>query len=138
MNKKLFVVVGILALCVVIALPGPAMAQKKRFFGIATGGIGGVYYPVGGALAQALTNTIPDLAVTAHTGNASVANVNLISRGEVESGISQITLLWQLILETRNPGKLPRSKACAASLPYSPKRSTPASSKNRGLNQSMT
>ncbi len=86
MNKKLFVIVGILALCVVMALPGPANAQKKRFFGIATGGIGGVYYPVGGALAQALTNTIPDMVVTAQTGNASVANVNLIARGEVESG----------------------------------------------------
>jgi TRAP transporter TAXI family solute receptor len=90
MNKKFFVVVGVLALCLIMVLPGPASAQqKKRFFGIATGGVGGVYYPLGGALAQALTNKIPDMVVTAQTGNASVANVNLIARGEVESGIAQ-------------------------------------------------
>src|SRR4030042_273539 len=88
MNKKGLWVTTIFVLVMVLALSGPAEAQKKRFFGIGTGGVGGVYYPLGGALAQALTNKIPDMVVTAQTGNASVANVNLISRGEVESGIS--------------------------------------------------
>src|SRR4030042_3970695 len=89
MNKKGLWVTTIFVLVLVLAFSGPAMAQKKRFFGIATGGIGGAYYPVGGALAQALTNIIPDMVVSAQTGNASVANVNLIARGEVEAGISQ-------------------------------------------------
>ena len=80
--KKGLLVTGIFALVLILALPGPADGpQKKRFFGIATGGIGGVYYPLGGALAQALTNKIPDMVVTAQTGNASVANVNLICPG---------------------------------------------------------
>ncbi len=88
--RKIFMVLVVLFLIAALAIPGPANAQqKKRFFGIATGGVGGVYYPLGGALAQALTNKIPDMVVTAQTGNASVANVNLIARGEVESGISQ-------------------------------------------------
>jgi len=110
MNKKLFVIVGILALCVVMALPGPVNAQKKRFFGIATGGIGGAYYPVGGALAQALTNTIPDMVVTAQTGNASVANVNLIARGEVESGISQNNVALAAYVGDKEQWKTPQVK----------------------------
>src|SRR4030042_362269 len=112
MSKKLFLIVGILALCVVMALPGPASAQqKKRFFGIATGGIGGVYYPLGGALAQALTNKIPDMVVTAQTGNASVANVNLISRGEVESGIAQNNVALAAYIGDKEQWKTPQVKS---------------------------
>jgi TRAP transporter TAXI family solute receptor len=111
MNKKFFVVAGILALCLVMALPGPANAQKKRFFGIATGGIGGAYYPAGGALAQALTNTIPDMVVTAQTGNASVANVNLIARGEVESGISQNNVALAAYVGDKEQWKTPQVKS---------------------------
>ena len=111
MNKRVFFVTSVLFLVLVLALSGPAMAQKKRFFGIATGGIGGVYYPVGGALAIALTNTIPDLAVTAHTGNASVANVNLISRGEVESGISQNNVALAAYTGDKESWKTPQVKS---------------------------
>ncbi|KPK90466.1 MAG: hypothetical protein AMJ94_09375 [Deltaproteobacteria bacterium SM23_61] len=118
MSKKVFVAVAILALCVVMALPGPANAQKKRFFGIATGGIGGVYYPLGGALAQSLTNKIPDMVVTAQTGNASVANVNLISRGEVESGIAQNNVALAAYRGDKASWKTPQVKnlRCIASL----------------------
>jgi len=111
MSKKFLVFLGILALCLAIVLPGPAMAQKKRFFGIATGGIGGAYYPAGGALAQALTNTIPDMVVTAQTGNASVANVNLISRGEVESGISQNNVALAAYTGDKESWKTPQVKS---------------------------
>jgi hypothetical protein len=85
--------------------------QKKRFFGIGTGGIGGVYYPLGGALAQALTNKIPDMVVTAQTGNASVANVNLISRGEVESGIAQNNVALAAYVGDKEQWKTPQVKS---------------------------
>lgn len=67
----------------------PAFAAKKSFFAIVTGGTGGTYYPLGGILAQALSNKIPDLIVTAQSGNASVANCNLIKNHQVESGFVQ-------------------------------------------------
>jgi uncharacterized protein len=35
---------------------GAAQAQERVFFGIATGGTGGTYYPLGGMLAQVLSN----------------------------------------------------------------------------------
>ncbi len=110
MKKGWLSVICILALVVILAVPGPADAQKKRFFGIATGGVGGVYYPLGGALAQALTNKIPDMVVTAQTGNASVANVNLISRGEVESGIAQNNVALAAYTGDKEQWKTPQVK----------------------------
>jgi len=111
MNKKGLFVTTIFVLVLVLAFSGPAMAQKKRFFGIATGGIGGVYYPLGGALAQALTNKIPDMVVTAQTGNASVANVNLIGRGEVESGIAQNNVALAAYIGDKEQWKTPQVKS---------------------------
>jgi len=111
MAKKIFLVTVVLFLVLTLALPGPASAQqKKRFFGIATGGVGGVYYPLGGALAQALTNKIPDMVVTAQTGNATVANINLISRGEVESGIAQNNISLAAYMGDKETWKTPQVK----------------------------
>jgi len=89
MRRRTLFLTVLAVLILVLAVSGPAMAAKKRFFGIATGGVGGVYYPLGGACAQCLTNKIPNMVVTAQSGNASVANTNLIARGEVESGLAQ-------------------------------------------------
>lgn len=117
--KRLLLISLILAVAIGLALADPAVAQqKKRFFGIATGGVGGVYYPVGGALAQALTNTIPDMVVTAQTGNASVANVNLIARGEVESGFSQNNVALAAYTGDKEAWKTPQVKSlrCIASI----------------------
>ena len=110
MNRKTLCLVGVLALVAALAAADPALAQKKRFFGIATGGVGGVYYPLGGALAQALTNKIPDMVVTAQTGNASVANVNLIARGEVETGIAQNNVALAAFTGDKEQWKTPQVK----------------------------
>ncbi|MFQ5911852.1 MAG: TAXI family TRAP transporter solute-binding subunit [Nitrospinota bacterium] len=76
-------------LAVILAfLVFPARAAKQ-YFAIATGGIGGTYYPLGGALAAALSERIPGLVATAQTGNASVANCNLIARRSIESAFVQ-------------------------------------------------
>lgn len=68
---------------------GAAQAQERVFFGIATGGTGGTYYPLGGMLAQVLSNNTEldgkKLSATAETGNASVANAGLLGRGAIES-----------------------------------------------------
>jgi TRAP transporter TAXI family solute receptor len=110
MSRRFFYISLISILILVLISPGSALAQKKRFFGIATGGIGGVYYPLGGALAQSLTNKIPDMVVTAQTGNASVANVNLIARGEVESGIAQNNVALAAYTGDKESWKTPQVK----------------------------
>ncbi|MBN2283357.1 MAG: TAXI family TRAP transporter solute-binding subunit [Deltaproteobacteria bacterium] len=81
------IIVAIVAMSMVFA--GPSFAAKKQFFAIVTGGTGGTYYPLGGVLAQALSNKVPDIIITAQSGNASVANCNLIREHQVESAFVQ-------------------------------------------------
>ena len=68
------------ALIAVFLLTLGGIAQARNFVSIATGGTAGTYYPIGGAIAKA-ASTDPELQVTAETGNASVANANLIAAG---------------------------------------------------------
>jgi len=74
------------ALGTLAATGGPALAQVK-FFRIGTGGTGGTYYPVGGLIANAISND--KLNASAVATNGSVSNVNGIVGGSMESGFSQ-------------------------------------------------
>jgi uncharacterized protein len=65
-----------------------ASAQAQQFFRIGTGGTAGTYYPVGGMIANAVSQP-GKIIVTAQASNGSVANVNAISGGSLESGFSQ-------------------------------------------------
>jgi TRAP transporter TAXI family solute receptor len=68
------------------ALGGPAWAQQK-FFRIGTGGTGGTYYPIGGLIGNTISTD--KINVSAVATNGSVANVNGIVGGSMESGFSQ-------------------------------------------------
>ena len=78
-------------------IPGGAFALEREFFGIATGGTGGTYYPLGGMLAQLISNQAElenvKLSATAESGNASVANTKLLARGEIESAFAAADIL---------------------------------------------
>ena len=65
------------------AVAGVAVAQIKAI-SIATGGTGGVYYPLGGGLANVLTKAIPGLQATAEVTGGSVDNLKLINSGQSE------------------------------------------------------
>ncbi|TFB08127.1 TAXI family TRAP transporter solute-binding subunit [Candidatus Atribacteria bacterium MT.SAG.1] len=85
----------VLVISLVMGMFGFGYTAEKQFIAIATGGTGGTYYPLGGALAQMLSNNVEGLIVTAQTGNASIANCNLISRGQIETAFSQAnTTYW--------------------------------------------
>jgi TRAP transporter TAXI family solute receptor len=64
----------------------PALAQAK-FFRIGTGGTAGTYYPIGGLIANAISDAAINASAVATNG--SVANVNGIVGGSMESGFSQ-------------------------------------------------
>lgn len=74
-----------------------AGAADRVFFAIATGGTGGTYYPLGGMLAQLVSNKVTidgkKMSATAETGNASVANSKLLGRGEIESAFAAADIL---------------------------------------------
>jgi len=86
-RNVIIVATAIMAMAVLVA--GPACAADKKFFAITTGGTGGLYYPLGGLLAQALTERVPEVVVTGQAGSASVANCNLIKDHQVESAFVQ-------------------------------------------------
>lgn len=66
-----------------------AQAETKRLT-LATGGTSGVYFPLGGAIAQVLTaKSDGALAVTAQATGASNENLRLIQAGEVDFAIVQ-------------------------------------------------
>ena len=79
-----------LALGAVLAtsLVASVSAQAPTFFRIGTGGTAGTYYPVGGMISNIVSNP-PNLIVTAQASNGSVANVNSVVSGQLESGFSQ-------------------------------------------------
>ena len=76
-----------LGLCAVPFAARGALAQGPAFFRIGTGGTGGTYYPVGGMIANAVSTD--KINVSAVATNGSVANVNGIVGGSMESGFSQ-------------------------------------------------
>jgi TRAP transporter TAXI family solute receptor len=75
------------------ALGTGARAQAPAFFRIGTGGTAGTYYPVGGIIANAISEP-PRLVLTAVASNGSVANVNSINGGALESGFSQADVAY--------------------------------------------
>ncbi|HRD97093.1 MAG TPA: TAXI family TRAP transporter solute-binding subunit [Rubrivivax sp.] len=77
----------ILAIAAALALAGTA-AQAQQFFRIGTGGTAGTYYPVGGMIANVVSQP-GKLVATAQASNGSVANVNGIAGGAMEAGFSQ-------------------------------------------------
>lgn len=60
-----------------------------EFISIATGGTGGTYYPLGGAMATILNNSDMGVQATAQATGASVENVELIDVGDAEVAFVQ-------------------------------------------------
>lgn len=79
-----------------------AQAQEMTYFTIGTGGVGGTYFPLAGAIANSISNPpgsrecddggscgVPGLVAVAQTSHGSVANVSAIIAGDLSSGFSQ-------------------------------------------------
>ena len=67
-----------IALTLILGFSG-AQAQNLS---IATGGTGGVYYPMGGGLAAVLSKHVSGMSATAEVTGGSVDNLNLINSGK--------------------------------------------------------
>jgi uncharacterized protein len=74
--------IGALALGAAM-LAGAALAQQKTI-AIGTGGTGGVYYPLGGGLANLLSKNLPGYQATAEVTGGSVDNLKLIGSHQSE------------------------------------------------------
>ncbi len=98
---KLTAKVFALALTGVLCAGAVAQAQDMKFFRIGTGGAGGTYFPIGGLIANAISNPpgsrpcdkggscgVPGLVAIAVSTNASVANMNAIHAGQLDAGLA--------------------------------------------------
>lgn len=82
-------------LYLIIALAaGPAVAQEKLNIFIATGPTAGVYYPMGGGLADLLTKHVPTLNATAGTTAGSIANLQLMQNKKADIAFSMADASW--------------------------------------------
>jgi uncharacterized protein len=71
-----------------VALSAPLAAQDKVNISIATGGTGGVYYPMGGGMAAVFSKFIPGMEATAEVTGGSVDNLKLIGSGKPYIGLT--------------------------------------------------
>lgn len=79
----------VLILIAVLLAAAGCRKPEERFISIATGGVAGVYYPVGGALAEIFNDKVANVTATAEATGASVANVRMLAEGTVELALAQ-------------------------------------------------
>jgi len=77
----------------------PEAAKKVTFITIGTGGITGVYYPTGGAIARIVNKKKDEYGIrcTVESTGGSVFNVNAIMSGDLEFGVVQSDRQYQAI-----------------------------------------
>ncbi len=79
---------GAAALAFTAVLAGGTAEAQQKTIAIGTGGTGGVYYPLGGAIANVLSKHLPGVQATAEVTGGSVDNLKLIGSGQSEIGFS--------------------------------------------------
>ena len=87
----------LVAISTAIAFAVPAIAQQPDRISITTGGTGGVYYPLGGGMANVLSKSVPGLAATAEVTGGSVDNLKLLGAGKSEVGFSMVDASWDAL-----------------------------------------
>lgn len=100
---------GLASLGLVAALfAGAATAQAPKQLSIATGGTGGVYYPLGGGLANIIGKVMPGYIASAEVTGGSVANLQAVGSNKSDVGFSQVDAAWDAVngLDKFKSGKL--------------------------------
>src|SRR6188768_3701660 len=90
MNRREFLGAGASLMAGTALLDGAAFAQQQTTIAIATGGTGGVYYPLGGGMANVLTKHVPGYAATARVTGGSVDNLKLIGSQQSEVALTMV------------------------------------------------
>jgi uncharacterized protein len=87
-------------------ISGPVLAQMKTL-SIATGGTGGVFYPLGGGIANILSK-LPGIQATAEVTGGSVDNLKLIGSGQSEIAFTQCDAAYDAVngLDKFKSGKI--------------------------------
>jgi len=92
--RKRFQLATALGVIAIAFATAPAAAQVKTRLSIATGGTGGVYYPLGGGLAALISKHLPGVEATAEVTTASVDNMKLLHADKVAVALTQPDIAW--------------------------------------------
>src|SRR5215470_7514521 len=79
-----------LAIAIAASLVAGATHAQQKTIAIGTGGTGGVYYPLGGGLANVLSKYLKGYQATAEVTGGSVDNLKLIGSGQSELGFTMV------------------------------------------------
>ena len=74
--------VALLLILAALLLPGAAVAGEKFSFSIVTGGTGGVWYPLGGAIGGVIGKNVPNTDATSEATTAAIDNLKLLAAGK--------------------------------------------------------
>ena len=110
MNRREFMIASAASGLAGTSLLGvEAFAQQQTTISIATGGTGGVYYPLGGGMANVLSKTLPGYVASARVTGGSVANCQLVGSKQAELALSQVDAAYDAIkgLDKFASGALP-------------------------------
>ena len=67
-----------------------AEAQQTKQLSIATGGTGGIYYPLAGGFGTILAKEIPGITATAEVTGGSIDNMKLVGAGNADVAFTQV------------------------------------------------
>jgi len=94
---------------------GSVLAEDNKFFRIGTGPAGGTYFPIGGIIANAISNPpgsrpcdrggscgVPGLLAVAQSTQGSIANILGIEKGTLESGLVQADIAFWAFTGEKN------------------------------------
>jgi hypothetical protein len=95
MRKPLVRLAAVAVAAAAFGLSLPALGQQQNRISITTGGTGGVYYPMGGGMANILSKHVPGLSATAEVTGGSVDNLKLINAGKSEVAFSMADAGWE-------------------------------------------
>ena len=90
---------SILAVVACVLALGVAHAQQTRLT-ISTGGTGGVWYPMGGAMANVLSKSLPNTVASVEVTGGSIDNLKLLATGKTDLGFSMVDAAYEAITGT--------------------------------------
>lgn len=93
-GAKSFIAAKVAVIALALVLAPSVTAQQQNRISITTGGTGGVYYPLGGGMANILSKYVPGLQATAEVTGGSVDNLKLLGAGKSEVAFSMVDATW--------------------------------------------
>ena len=78
----------------------PHALAEDRYFSVASGPTGGVYYPLGGGIANQITKHVDEAQATAEATSGSVDNVKLVGGDSTYLGLASADIVQQAVSGT--------------------------------------